>query len=106
MKPPGQDLMVERLKRRYGVWGGCPAEVRSCPACRRMPSPRVAGSAGRSVGARQGPWRRRRRACTREEGAFGGHREREGPCASARRCVAGVPGCDLRAGWNRLGPAP
>ncbi|XP_067560081.1 coiled-coil domain-containing protein 138 isoform X6 [Pseudorca crassidens] len=26
VKPPGQDLMVERLKRRYGVWGGCPAE--------------------------------------------------------------------------------
>ena len=107
VKPPGQDLMVERLKSRYGVGGGCPAEVRSRPACRPMPSPRVAGSAGRSVGARQGPWRRRRRrACACGEGALGGHREREGPGASARRCVAGVPGCDLHAGRNRLGPAP
>ncbi|XP_057414085.1 coiled-coil domain-containing protein 138 isoform X5 [Balaenoptera acutorostrata] len=26
VKPPGQDLMVERLKSRYGVGGGCPAE--------------------------------------------------------------------------------
>ncbi|XP_036729344.1 coiled-coil domain-containing protein 138 isoform X9 [Balaenoptera musculus] len=26
VKPPGQDLMVERLKSRYGVGGGCPSE--------------------------------------------------------------------------------
>nr|XP_031296859.1 coiled-coil domain-containing protein 138 isoform X4 [Camelus dromedarius] len=26
VKPPGQDLVVERLKSRYGLGGGCPAE--------------------------------------------------------------------------------
>lgn len=28
VKPPGQDFAVERLKSRYGLGGGCPAEVR------------------------------------------------------------------------------
>lgn len=37
VKPPGQDLVVERLKSRYGLGGGLRAEVR--PAG-RLPGPR------------------------------------------------------------------
>uniref|UniRef100_A0A8C9BX27 Uncharacterized protein n=1 Tax=Phocoena sinus TaxID=42100 RepID=A0A8C9BX27_PHOSS len=47
VRPLGQDLMVERLKSCYGVGGGYPAEVRSCPACRPMPSPRDFGFCSR-----------------------------------------------------------
>ncbi|XP_052504901.1 coiled-coil domain-containing protein 138 isoform X1 [Budorcas taxicolor] len=32
VKPPGQDLVVERLKSRYGLVGGCLSEVRLGPA--------------------------------------------------------------------------
>ncbi|XP_013851330.1 coiled-coil domain-containing protein 138 isoform X3 [Sus scrofa] len=35
VKPPGQDLVVERLKSRYGLGGGCPTEVRPRPACQQ-----------------------------------------------------------------------
>ncbi|XP_040831443.1 coiled-coil domain-containing protein 138 isoform X3 [Ochotona curzoniae] len=30
VKPPGQDLVVERLKSRYGLGGSCPGQVRGC----------------------------------------------------------------------------
>ncbi|XP_059883172.1 coiled-coil domain-containing protein 138 isoform X7 [Delphinus delphis] len=59
VKPPGQDLMVERLKRRYGVWGGCPAE----PGRRR---PDVA------------EWRRRP-PCTPEDFGFCSRGDEAGP---------------------------
>nr|XP_033694154.1 coiled-coil domain-containing protein 138 isoform X8 [Tursiops truncatus] len=59
VKPPGQDLMVERLKRRYGVWGGCPVE----PGRRR---PDVA------------EWRRRP-PCTPEDFGFCSRGDEAGP---------------------------
>lgn len=39
VKPPGQDMVVERLKSRYGLAGRCPVEVRWVEA--------AVGSAGR-----------------------------------------------------------
>lgn len=39
VKPPGQDMVVERLKSRYGLAGRCSVEVRWVEA--------VVGSAGR-----------------------------------------------------------
>ncbi|XP_049552124.1 coiled-coil domain-containing protein 138 isoform X6 [Orcinus orca] len=59
VKPPGQDLMVERLKSRYGVWSGCPAE----PGRRR---PDVA------------EWRRRP-PCTPEDFGFCSRGDEAGP---------------------------
>uniref|UniRef100_A0A8C8TPV9 Coiled-coil domain containing 138 n=1 Tax=Peromyscus maniculatus bairdii TaxID=230844 RepID=A0A8C8TPV9_PERMB len=32
VKPPGQDMVVERLKSRYGLAGSCPVEVRGAEA--------------------------------------------------------------------------
>ncbi|XP_066863080.1 coiled-coil domain-containing protein 138 isoform X8 [Kogia breviceps] len=59
VKPPGQDLMVERLKSRYGVGGGCPAE----PGRQR---PDVAE-------------RRRRPPCTPEDFGFCSRGDEAGP---------------------------
>lgn len=39
VKPPGQDIIVERLKSRYGLAGSCSVEVRGMEA--------AVGSAGR-----------------------------------------------------------
>ena len=85
VKPPGQDLVVERLKSRYGLGGGCPTEVRPRPACQQVRTSR---------------WPRL------QVEAPGGHHTPKGQSASPRERVAGAPGGDLRAGGNRLGPSP
>lgn len=52
VKPPGQDMVVERLKSRYGLAGSCPVEVRgaeggaeaaACSAGRRRAGGRAGG---------------------------------------------------------------
>lgn len=49
VKPPGQDLVVERLKSRYGLRGGCLGEVRPGPA--RFAGRRICGlERGREAG--------------------------------------------------------
>lgn len=49
VKPPGQDLVVERLKSRYGLGGGCLGEVRPGPA--RFAGRRICGlERGREAG--------------------------------------------------------
>lgn len=58
VKPPGQDVVVERLKSRYGLGGGCPAEVRPHP----RPRPRREGAGcGRRAWGDEFPVRRPRR---------------------------------------------
>lgn len=58
VKPPGQDVVVERLKSRYGLGGGCPAEVRPRP----RPRPRREGAGcGRRAWGDEFPVRRPRR---------------------------------------------
>lgn len=66
VKPPGQDLVVERLKSRYGLAGGCLSEVRPGPA-------RFAGSwiCGLESGREAGPL-----AAACGERAPGGHARR------------------------------
>lgn len=49
VKPPGQDMVVERLKSRYGLAGSCPVEVRgaeaaACSAGRLRAGGRAGGS--------------------------------------------------------------
>nr|XP_042102033.1 coiled-coil domain-containing protein 138 isoform X6 [Ovis aries] len=64
VKPPGQDLVVERLKSRYGLVGGCLSEVRPGPA--RFAGSRICrlerARGGTSGGGVRGAGSRRARA--------------------------------------------
>ncbi|XP_069436503.1 coiled-coil domain-containing protein 138 isoform X6 [Ovis canadensis] len=64
VKPPGQDLVVERLKSRYGLVGGCLSEVKPGPA--RFAGSRICrlerARGGTSGGGVRGAGSRRARA--------------------------------------------
>lgn len=90
VKPPGQDLVVERLKSRYGLVGGCLSEVRPGPA--RFAGSRICrlerARGGTSGGGVRGAGSRRARAS-------------EDRCASPRERAQAYPAKT----WVRVGAA-
>ncbi|XP_069436500.1 coiled-coil domain-containing protein 138 isoform X3 [Ovis canadensis] len=90
VKPPGQDLVVERLKSRYGLVGGCLSEVKPGPA--RFAGSRICrlerARGGTSGGGVRGAGSRRARAS-------------EDRCASPRERAQAYPAKT----WVRVGAA-